>query len=62
MPEKAERLPLPHVERRDWLKAAAVHFERMETDERYRLEVKRRTYGLDPLPLLTTENDAQADI
>lgn len=62
MPEKTERSPLPPVEQRDWLKAAAVHFERMETDERYRLEVKRRTYGLDPLPLPITKKDAQADI
>jgi hypothetical protein len=44
-----ERQPHPRT-LADWLRAAAVHFERMETDEQYRNEVKRRAYKLDVSP------------
>ena len=50
------------AEQGDWLKAAAIHFDRMDTDEEYRNEVKRRTYGLDTFPPLATEKNIAVDI
>jgi hypothetical protein len=61
MPHEISPLQPPPAELGDWLKAAAMHFDRMETDEKYRNEVKRRTYGLDTFPPLANEKEAEAD-
>lgn len=62
MPDELVSSQPPPAELGDWLKAAAMHFDRMETDENYRNEVKRRTYGLDTSPPLATEKNIAVDI
>lgn len=56
MPDELVPSQPPPAELGEWLKAAATHFDRMETDENYRNAVKRRTYGLDTFPPLATGN------
>ena len=51
MPDELVSLQSRRADQDDW-RAIAIQFERMDTDGRYRDEVKRRTYGLDTfLPL-----------
>lgn len=61
MPHEFKPPKSPPAERGGWFKVAAMHFARMETDEKYRNEVKRRTYGLDAFPPHLTQEKSRAD-